>query len=154
MISLCPFLSLCRHNDNIFCQSHWFPLFSRSVTEEEREAKYVRMLTSSLLGVKRLLSLLLQNDRTALEPRLAHLVNSGKFWKYGKHKTPQVLAPNWTVVFITELGKKKVSTISRLQIKTECNGFRWALFRWIQYKDKIFHVHTANNTILRDKGCI
>uniref|UniRef100_A0A671VE33 E3 ubiquitin-protein ligase listerin n=1 Tax=Sparus aurata TaxID=8175 RepID=A0A671VE33_SPAAU len=62
----------------------------QSVTEEEREAKYVRMLTSSLLGVKRLLSLLLQNDRTALEPRLAHLVNSGKFWKYGKHKTPQV----------------------------------------------------------------
>ncbi|XP_073335390.1 E3 ubiquitin-protein ligase listerin [Pagrus major] len=62
----------------------------QSVTEEEREAKYVRMLTSSLLGVKRLLSLLLQDDRTALEPRLAHLVNSGKFWKYSKHKTPQV----------------------------------------------------------------
>lgn len=69
-------------------------MFSRSVTEEERESKYVRMLTSSLLGVKRLLSLLLQNDRTALEQRLAHLVNSGKFWKYSKHKTPQVLALN------------------------------------------------------------
>ncbi|GAA6232148.1 E3 ubiquitin-protein ligase listerin [Lates japonicus] len=62
----------------------------QSVTEEEREAKYVRMLTSSLLGVKRLLSLLLQNDREALEQRLTHLVNSGKFWKYSKHKTPQV----------------------------------------------------------------
>ncbi|XP_068188141.1 E3 ubiquitin-protein ligase listerin [Antennarius striatus] len=62
----------------------------QSVTEEERESKYVRMLTSSLLGVKRLLSLLLQIDRTALEQRLAHLVNSGKFWKYSRHKTPQV----------------------------------------------------------------
>lgn len=62
----------------------------QSVTGEEREAKYVRMLTSSLLGVKRLLSLLLQDDRTALEQRLAHLVNAGKFWKYSKHKTPQV----------------------------------------------------------------
>uniref|UniRef100_A0AAX7TL64 E3 ubiquitin-protein ligase listerin n=1 Tax=Astatotilapia calliptera TaxID=8154 RepID=A0AAX7TL64_ASTCA len=60
------------------------------LTEEEREAKYVRMLTSSLLGVKRLLSLLLQDDRAALETGLAHLVNSGKFWKYGKHKIPQV----------------------------------------------------------------
>lgn len=50
------------------------------------------MLTSSLLGVKRLLSLLLQDDRAALETGLAHLVNSGKFWKYGKHKIPQVLA--------------------------------------------------------------
>ncbi|XP_026038104.1 E3 ubiquitin-protein ligase listerin isoform X1 [Astatotilapia calliptera] len=63
---------------------------SQSLTEEEREAKYVRMLTSSLLGVKRLLSLLLQDDRAALETGLAHLVNSGKFWKYGKHKIPQV----------------------------------------------------------------
>ncbi|XP_029304637.1 E3 ubiquitin-protein ligase listerin [Cottoperca gobio] len=62
----------------------------KSVTEEEREGKYVRMLTSSLLGVKRLLSLLLQSDRTALEERLAHLLNSVKFWKYSKHKTPQV----------------------------------------------------------------
>ncbi|KAF3840790.1 hypothetical protein F7725_006652 [Dissostichus mawsoni] len=62
----------------------------QSVTEEEREGKYVRMLTSSLLGVKRLLSLLLPSDRTALEERLTHLLNSGKFWKYGKHKTPQV----------------------------------------------------------------
>ncbi|XP_008425391.1 E3 ubiquitin-protein ligase listerin [Poecilia reticulata] len=63
---------------------------SQSVTEEERETKYVRMLTSSLLGVKRLLSLLLQDDRAALQQRLAPLVNSGKFWKYSKHKTPQV----------------------------------------------------------------
>lgn len=62
----------------------------QSVTGEEREAKYVRMLTSSMLGVKRLLSLLLQDDRTALEQRLANLVNAGKFWKYSKHKTPQV----------------------------------------------------------------
>ncbi|PWA23009.1 hypothetical protein CCH79_00001849 [Gambusia affinis] len=63
---------------------------SQSVTEEERETKYVRMLTSSLLGVKRLLSLLLQDDRAALQQRLALLVNSAKFWKYSKHKTPQV----------------------------------------------------------------
>ncbi|XP_041864209.1 E3 ubiquitin-protein ligase listerin [Melanotaenia boesemani] len=62
----------------------------QSVTEEEREAKYVRMLTSSLLGVKRLLSLLLQNDRVDLEQKLANLLSSGKFWKYSKHKTPQV----------------------------------------------------------------
>ncbi|XP_068600675.1 E3 ubiquitin-protein ligase listerin [Brachionichthys hirsutus] len=62
----------------------------QSLTEEAREAKYVRMLTSSLLGVKRLLSLLLPSDRTALEQRLAHLVNSGKFWKYSRHQSPQV----------------------------------------------------------------
>lgn len=72
------------------------------MTEEERQAKYVRMLTSSLLGVKRLLSLLLQSDREALEQRLAHLVNSAKFWKYSKHKMPQVLAPHWTAELRTD----------------------------------------------------
>lgn len=80
-----------------------FSLFFRSVTEEEREAKYVRMLTSSLLGVKRLLSLLPQDDRMALEQRLAQLVTSGKFWKYSKHKTPQVAALNKTALLITKV---------------------------------------------------
>ncbi|XP_030009978.1 E3 ubiquitin-protein ligase listerin isoform X2 [Sphaeramia orbicularis] len=60
------------------------------VSEEEREAKYLRVVTSSLLGVKRLLSLLPQSERVLLEPRLAELLNSGKFWKYSKHKSPQV----------------------------------------------------------------
>uniref|UniRef100_A0A8C5DMD2 E3 ubiquitin-protein ligase listerin n=1 Tax=Gouania willdenowi TaxID=441366 RepID=A0A8C5DMD2_GOUWI len=63
---------------------------SDPVTVEERESKYVRLLTSSLLGVKKLLSLLLQDDRAALEERLSHLVSSTRFWKYGKHKSPQV----------------------------------------------------------------
>ncbi|XP_072302199.1 E3 ubiquitin-protein ligase listerin [Eucyclogobius newberryi] len=62
----------------------------QNVTEEEREAKYLRMLTSSLLGVKRLLSLLPQADRAALETKLGDLLSSGKFWKYSKYKTPQV----------------------------------------------------------------
>uniref|UniRef100_A0A673ANJ4 E3 ubiquitin-protein ligase listerin n=1 Tax=Sphaeramia orbicularis TaxID=375764 RepID=A0A673ANJ4_9TELE len=62
----------------------------QSVSEEEREAKYLRVVTSSLLGVKRLLSLLPQSERVLLEPRLAELLNSGKFWKYSKHKSPQV----------------------------------------------------------------
>ncbi|XP_054611847.1 E3 ubiquitin-protein ligase listerin [Dunckerocampus dactyliophorus] len=62
----------------------------QSVTEEEREAKYMRMLTSSLLGVKRLLSLLPQNDMMAMEQRLALLMSPAKFWKYSRHKAPQV----------------------------------------------------------------
>lgn len=62
----------------------------RNVTVEEREAKYLRMLTSSLLGIKRLLSLLIPSDRETFEQRLQQLINSAKFWKYSKHKTPQV----------------------------------------------------------------
>lgn len=63
---------------------------AQSVTAEEREAKFVRMLTCSLLGVKKLLSLVQPTDTTALEQKLSELVNSGKFWKYSKHKTAQV----------------------------------------------------------------
>ncbi|KAK7926168.1 hypothetical protein WMY93_008478 [Mugilogobius chulae] len=62
----------------------------QTVTEEEREAKYVRMLTSALLGVKRLLSLLPLEERKALETKLADFLSSGKFWKYSKYKSPQV----------------------------------------------------------------
>ena len=63
---------------------------SRYVPEEEREAKFLRMVTSSLLGVKRLLSSLPQADRQGLEDRLAHLITQAKFWKYSKHKYSQV----------------------------------------------------------------
>uniref|UniRef100_A0A8B9HFL6 E3 ubiquitin-protein ligase listerin n=1 Tax=Astyanax mexicanus TaxID=7994 RepID=A0A8B9HFL6_ASTMX len=62
----------------------------QSVTEEEREAKYVRLLTSSLLALKRLLTALPQTDREAVGERLANVISQKKFWKYSKHKTPQV----------------------------------------------------------------
>lgn len=58
--------------------------------EEEREAKYIRLLTSSLLALKRLLSILPEQDRELLKERLTQLITQGKFWKYSKHKTPQV----------------------------------------------------------------
>ncbi|XP_062341388.1 E3 ubiquitin-protein ligase listerin [Osmerus eperlanus] len=68
------------------------------VPEEEREAKFLRMVTSSLLGVKRLLSSLPQADRQALEDRLAHLIAQAKFWKYSKHKNSQVRGAFFEVV--------------------------------------------------------
>lgn len=62
----------------------------RSVPEEERQAKYVRVLTSSLLALKKLLVSLSISDREALSQRLTDIISQGKFWKYSKHKTPQV----------------------------------------------------------------
>ncbi|CAB1333310.1 unnamed protein product, partial [Coregonus sp. 'balchen'] len=68
------------------------------VLTEEREAKFLRLLTSSLLGVKRLLSSLPQTDKHDLQDRLTHLLNQAKFWKYGRHKTPQVRGAFFEVV--------------------------------------------------------
>ncbi|XP_073685432.1 E3 ubiquitin-protein ligase listerin [Garra rufa] len=62
----------------------------QSVPEEEREAKYIRLLTSSLLALKRLLTVLPEQDREVLQERLTQLITQGKFWKYSKHKTPQI----------------------------------------------------------------
>ncbi|XP_034168229.2 E3 ubiquitin-protein ligase listerin [Pangasianodon hypophthalmus] len=62
----------------------------QSIPEEERQAKYMRVLTSSLLALKKLLMSLSISDREALSQRLAHIISQGKFWKYSKHKTPQV----------------------------------------------------------------
>ncbi|XP_043106094.1 E3 ubiquitin-protein ligase listerin [Puntigrus tetrazona] len=62
----------------------------QSVPEEEREAKYIRLLTCSLLALKRLLSVLPEQDRELLKERLTQLLAQGKFWKYSKHKTPQI----------------------------------------------------------------
>lgn len=62
----------------------------QSIPEEEREAKYVRVLTSSLLVLKKLLTSLPKSDREALSQRLTHVTAQSKFWKYSKHKTAQV----------------------------------------------------------------
>ncbi|KAK0132768.1 E3 ubiquitin-protein ligase listerin [Merluccius polli] len=68
------------------------------VPEEERETKFIRMVTSSLLGVKKLLHLLPDSDRDVLEDRLTQLISPAKFWKYSKHKTPQVRGALFEVV--------------------------------------------------------
>ncbi|XP_056322426.1 E3 ubiquitin-protein ligase listerin isoform X1 [Danio aesculapii] len=62
----------------------------KSVPGEEREAKYIRLLTSSLLALKRLLSALSEKDREQIKDGLSQLITQAKFWKYSKHKTPQI----------------------------------------------------------------
>uniref|UniRef100_A0A4W3I203 E3 ubiquitin-protein ligase listerin n=1 Tax=Callorhinchus milii TaxID=7868 RepID=A0A4W3I203_CALMI len=63
----------------------------QSVPEEEREGKYQRVVTSSLLALKKLLDLLPENECMILKDRLMELLSQPKFWKYSKHKTPQVI---------------------------------------------------------------
>ncbi|XP_078416032.1 E3 ubiquitin-protein ligase listerin isoform X2 [Cetorhinus maximus] len=62
----------------------------QSVPEEEREGKYLRVVTSSLLALKKLLDLLPENESVALKDRLMELLSQSKFWKYSRHKTPQI----------------------------------------------------------------
>ncbi|TRZ03495.1 hypothetical protein DNTS_000509, partial [Danionella cerebrum] len=57
---------------------------------KEREAKYIRLVTSSLLALKKLLSVLSDLDREQLIERLTKLSTQAKFWKFSKHKNPQI----------------------------------------------------------------
>ncbi|NXW03176.1 LTN1 ligase, partial [Fregetta grallaria] len=62
----------------------------QTVPEEEREAKFFRILTCSLLALKKLLSMLPKKEMHSLEEKLTSLLSQNKFWKYGKHSIPQV----------------------------------------------------------------
>ncbi|XP_074853382.1 E3 ubiquitin-protein ligase listerin isoform X2 [Carettochelys insculpta] len=70
----------------------------QTVPEEEREAKYFRILTCSLLALKKLLCMLPQNETHSLEEKLIPLQSQHKFWKYGKHSVPQVRSAFFEVV--------------------------------------------------------
>ncbi|CAN0229453.1 unnamed protein product [Lampetra planeri] len=62
------------------------------VSTDEKEARHIRVVTSSLLALKRLLSLLPPGERATLSDRLAALLAQPKLWKYSKHSAPQVRA--------------------------------------------------------------
>ncbi|XP_069801287.1 E3 ubiquitin-protein ligase listerin [Dendropsophus ebraccatus] len=62
----------------------------QTVPPEEREAKYFRVVTCSLLALKRLLSMLPSSEYSSLQDRLGHLLAQSKFWKYNKHQTPSI----------------------------------------------------------------
>ena len=72
---------------------HVSPVFTiRTVPEEEREAKFHRVVTCSLLALKKLLCLIPEHELGSLEERFKSLLSQNKFWKYGKHSVPQVSA--------------------------------------------------------------
>ena len=68
----------------------YFLFTLRTVPEEERDAKFYRVVTWSLLALKKLLCLLPDNELDSLEEKFKSLLSQNKFWKYGKHSIPQV----------------------------------------------------------------
>uniref|UniRef100_T1E3L6 E3 ubiquitin-protein ligase listerin n=1 Tax=Crotalus horridus TaxID=35024 RepID=T1E3L6_CROHD len=70
----------------------------QTVPEEEREAKFHRVITSSLLSLKKLLCMMPNNEIKSLEERLTTLLAQNKFWKYGKHNIAQVRSAFFEVI--------------------------------------------------------
>ncbi|XP_048202308.1 E3 ubiquitin-protein ligase listerin [Perognathus longimembris pacificus] len=70
----------------------------QTVPEEEREAKFYRVVTCSLLALKKLLCLIPDNELDSLEERFKSLLSQNKFWKYGKHNIPQIRSAYFELV--------------------------------------------------------
>ncbi|XP_066226500.1 E3 ubiquitin-protein ligase listerin isoform X1 [Saccopteryx leptura] len=70
----------------------------QTVPEQEREAKFYRVVTCSLLALKKLLCLLPDNELESLEEKFKSLLSQNKFWKYGKHSIPQIRSAYFELV--------------------------------------------------------
>uniref|UniRef100_A0A8W4FPF7 E3 ubiquitin-protein ligase listerin n=1 Tax=Sus scrofa TaxID=9823 RepID=A0A8W4FPF7_PIG len=89
----------------------------QTVPEEEREAKFYRVVTCSLLALKKLLCLLPDNELDSLEEKFKSLLSQNKFWKYGKHSIPQIRSAYFELVSalcqrIPQLMKDEASKVS------------------------------------------
>ncbi|KAK2506799.1 hypothetical protein MC885_009352, partial [Smutsia gigantea] len=89
----------------------------QTVPEEEREAKFYRVVTSSLLALKKLLCLLPDNELDSLEEKFKVVLSQNKFWKYGKHNIPQIRSAYFELVSalcqrIPQLMKDEASKVS------------------------------------------
>ena len=66
-----------------------YVLFSL-VEEKDRLTKFVRVTSSSLLGLGKFITIVSEEVNTAMEKYSHHLLSEKKFWKFGRHKSPQV----------------------------------------------------------------
>ena len=69
------------------CVNHFL---TRFVSEEEREAKYNRVLSSSILALGKLISVTSDKNRAEMEELYLNILRQNKFWKYARHKYPNV----------------------------------------------------------------
>ncbi|KAK7815684.1 hypothetical protein U0070_015613, partial [Myodes glareolus] len=89
----------------------------QTVPEEEREAKFHRVVTCSLLALKKLLCFLPNNELDSLEEKFKSLLSQNKFWKYGKHSVPQIRSAYFELVsalcqYVPQVMKEEASKVS------------------------------------------
>ena len=63
----------------------------RSTDPEDMENKYTRVLTCSLLAMRKLLQSLPSDQLESVTEPLKNLLEDPKFWKHGKHKVNMVI---------------------------------------------------------------
>lgn len=65
-------------------------LSTRFVSEEEREAKYNRVLSSSILALGHLIHMTSDREDADMQELYLNVLRQNKFWKYARHKSSNV----------------------------------------------------------------
>lgn len=65
-------------------------IFLRTTEKEDMENKYNRVMTSSLLAIRKLLTSLPSNQISSLSETMDNLLKDPKFWKHGKSQVISV----------------------------------------------------------------
>lgn len=68
----------------------FYLLFLRTTEKEDMENKYNRVMTSSLLAIRKLLTSLPSNQISSLSETMDNLLKDPKFWKHGKSQVISV----------------------------------------------------------------
>ena len=63
----------------------------RTTDKEDMDARYQKLVASSLQGWKLLTSLLDADHQVKLHQQYTDILNNTKFWKLGKHQTTMVI---------------------------------------------------------------
>ena len=62
----------------------------RFVEEEDREARFYRVLSASILTLGKLISVTSEKAKEDMQEHYLNLLREKKFWKYARHKSPHV----------------------------------------------------------------
>ncbi|KAJ7383932.1 listerin E3 ubiquitin protein ligase 1 [Desmophyllum pertusum] len=87
--------------DNILSQTPSTLSDPKFVSEEEMEAKYNRVLSSSILGLGQLIHVTSSNADADMEELFLDVLRQNKFWKYARHKSPNVRGAVFSMVSVT-----------------------------------------------------
>ena len=68
-------------------------LIIRFVEEEDREAKFYRVLSASILTLGKLISVTSKKAKEDMQEHYLNLLREKKFWKCARHKSPHVSLP-------------------------------------------------------------
>ncbi|CAH1799497.1 unnamed protein product [Owenia fusiformis] len=84
--------------DNLIQQTIETLSDARLYSKDEMESKYYKVISSTLLAWKLFISTVPDVQQQSLHDKYSAILNEGKFWKYGKHKSSMIRSSFYSVI--------------------------------------------------------